>query len=128
MSGNYTKSKRADQDIIAITLRSLVDFGEAQTDKYMAGMKTTLETLAENPSSGREFTHKKTQRVYLYYRYVSHVVYYRQRKNDILILRIIHSLQGYNPKHYTVHVNGPWCITFEFEGGNAYQVDFEQYH
>jgi proteic killer suppression protein len=27
-----------------------------------------------------------------------------------------------------VHVNGPWCITFEFEGGDAYRVDFEQYH
>jgi proteic killer suppression protein len=25
-------------------------------------------------------------------------------------------------------VNGPWCITFEFEGGDAFRVDFEQYH
>jgi proteic killer suppression protein len=25
-------------------------------------------------------------------------------------------------------VNGPWCITFEFEDGDAYRVDFEQYH
>jgi proteic killer suppression protein len=25
-------------------------------------------------------------------------------------------------------VNGPWCITFEFEGKDAVQVDFEQYH
>jgi proteic killer suppression protein len=39
-----------------------------------------------------------------------------------------HGLQGFNPKRYTVHVNGPWCLTFEFEDGNAYQVDFEQYH
>jgi len=39
-----------------------------------------------------------------------------------------HALRGFNPKRYTVHVNGPWCLTFEFEGGNAYQVDFEQYH
>jgi proteic killer suppression protein len=27
-----------------------------------------------------------------------------------------------------VHVNGPWCVTFEFQDGHAYQVDFEQYH
>jgi toxin HigB-1 len=39
-----------------------------------------------------------------------------------------HALQGFNPKRYTVHVNGPWCITFEFEGGDAHRVDFEQYH
>jgi proteic killer suppression protein len=25
-------------------------------------------------------------------------------------------------------VNGPWCITFEFNGGDAFNVDFEQYH
>lgn len=39
-----------------------------------------------------------------------------------------HGLVGFNPKRYTVHVNGPWCITFEFEGGDALKVDFEQYH
>lgn len=39
-----------------------------------------------------------------------------------------HQLQGKNPMRYTVHVNGPWCITFEFSNGNAYNVDFEQYH
>lgn len=38
-----------------------------------------------------------------------------------------HGLQG-KPKRYTVHVNGPWCITFEFENGDAFNVDFEQYH
>ncbi|ABD90268.1 type II toxin-antitoxin system RelE/ParE family toxin [Rhodopseudomonas palustris] len=38
-----------------------------------------------------------------------------------------HPLRG-KPLRYSVHVNGPWCITFEFEGGDAYRVDFEQYH
>ena len=39
-----------------------------------------------------------------------------------------HALKGFKPTRYAVHVNGPWCITFEFEGGNAVRVDFEQYH
>lgn len=39
-----------------------------------------------------------------------------------------HSLNGFNPTRYTVHVNGPWCITFEFDGTDATRVDFEQYH
>lgn len=39
-----------------------------------------------------------------------------------------HGLQGHKPRRYSVHVNGPWCLMFEFEDGNAYQVDFEQYH
>jgi proteic killer suppression protein len=39
-----------------------------------------------------------------------------------------HALKGYAPTRYTVHVNGPWCITFEFAAGDAFRVDFEQYH
>lgn len=39
-----------------------------------------------------------------------------------------HVLNGFNPTRYTVHVNGPWCITFEFDGTDAARVDFEQYH
>ncbi|WP_336288747.1 type II toxin-antitoxin system RelE/ParE family toxin [Bartonella sp. CB60] len=39
-----------------------------------------------------------------------------------------HSLVGYSPTRYSVHVNGPWCITFEFNTCHAYCVDLEQYH
>ena len=39
-----------------------------------------------------------------------------------------HALKGFDPTRYTVHVNGPWCITFVFEDGDAHVVDFEQYH
>lgn len=39
-----------------------------------------------------------------------------------------HRLRVYNPKRFTIHVNGPWCITFEFTHGDARRVDLEQYH
>jgi toxin HigB-1 len=39
-----------------------------------------------------------------------------------------HALKGPKPTRYSVHVNGPWCLTFEFEDGDACRVDFEQYH
>jgi proteic killer suppression protein len=39
-----------------------------------------------------------------------------------------HALRGFSPARYTVHVNGPWCITFEFDGENATHVDLVQYH
>ncbi len=38
-----------------------------------------------------------------------------------------HELHGL-PKRYSTHVNGPWCITFEWEDGEAVRVDLEQYH
>jgi len=39
-----------------------------------------------------------------------------------------HALHGHRLTRYTVHVNGPWCITFEFKDGDALRVDLEQYH
>lgn len=38
-----------------------------------------------------------------------------------------HELHGL-PKRYSIHVNGPWCITFEWEEGEAVRVNLEQYH
>ncbi len=38
-----------------------------------------------------------------------------------------HRLQG-SPERFSIHVNGPWCITFQWEDGDAVRVDFEQYH
>jgi len=38
-----------------------------------------------------------------------------------------HRLQG-RPARYSLHVNGPWCVTFEWEDGDAVRVNLEQYH
>jgi proteic killer suppression protein len=38
-----------------------------------------------------------------------------------------HKLRG-RPVRYTIHVNGPWCLTFEWEGEDAVRIDLEQYH
>jgi proteic killer suppression protein len=45
------------------------------------------------------------------------------------------NLPGYNlhplhtrPERHSIHVNGPWCITFEWRAPNASKVDLEQYH
>ena len=39
-----------------------------------------------------------------------------------------HALRSFVPTRYTIHINGPWCITFKFDGENALQLDFEQYY
>ena len=38
-----------------------------------------------------------------------------------------HALRG-KPKRYSIHVNGPFCITFEWSDGEALRVDLENYH
>lgn len=40
----------------------------------------------------------------------------------------LHALKGYRPTRYSLHVNGPWCVTFEWDAGDALRVDLEQYH
>ena len=39
-----------------------------------------------------------------------------------------HRLRGNRPPRYSIHVNGPWCITFEFHDVDANRVNLEQYH
>ena len=38
-----------------------------------------------------------------------------------------HGLHGVL-KRYSIHINGPWCITFEWEDDEASRIDLEQYH
>lgn len=38
-----------------------------------------------------------------------------------------HPLRG-KPARYSMHVNGPWTITFEWDAPKASRVDLEQYH
>ena len=38
-----------------------------------------------------------------------------------------HGLEG-KPKRYSIHINGPFCITFEWIEGDAWRVDLENYH
>jgi proteic killer suppression protein len=39
-----------------------------------------------------------------------------------------HALRGFKPTRYTIHVNGPWTLTFAFDGTDVEAVDLEQYH
>lgn len=38
-----------------------------------------------------------------------------------------HPLRG-RPPRYSIHVNGPWCLTFGWDGEDAIEVDLVQYH
>lgn len=40
----------------------------------------------------------------------------------------LHQLKGNRKNQWSVSVNGPWRITFEFKEGHAHNVNLEQYH
>lgn len=40
----------------------------------------------------------------------------------------LHSLKGGRKGVWSITVNGNWRVTFEFTGGDAYIVNYEDYH
>lgn len=40
----------------------------------------------------------------------------------------LHRLKGELRGRWSITVNGNWRVTFEFQDGNAYIVDYEDYH
>lgn len=40
----------------------------------------------------------------------------------------LHELKGDRKGTWSIALSGNWRITFKFEQGNAYDVDFEDYH
>jgi len=40
----------------------------------------------------------------------------------------LHPLKGERLGRYSIHVNGPWCITFAWVKGDVLGADLEQYH
>lgn len=40
----------------------------------------------------------------------------------------LHPLKGSMKGRWSINVNGNWRITFEFREGNAYVLDYEDYH
>ena len=39
-----------------------------------------------------------------------------------------HPLKGFNPRRYSIHVNGPWAMTFEWTAPDVFRLNLEQYH
>jgi len=40
----------------------------------------------------------------------------------------LHPLKGEMAGRWSINVNGNWRVTFEFRDGNAYVLDYEDYH
>ncbi len=40
----------------------------------------------------------------------------------------LHQLKQFKPVRHSVTITGAWRITLEWDKGDAYRVDFEQYH
>ncbi|TPE47758.1 type II toxin-antitoxin system RelE/ParE family toxin [Maribrevibacterium harenarium] len=84
----YTYSKLAAQDLIDIYLYTAQIWGQQQADIYDAGLEHMVGLLADSPGIGRSCDDIRAgcRR----FEHEHHIIFYRQRKNDIFIIRILH--------------------------------------
>ena len=74
-------------------------------------------------ASGVQASHAKRLRLQLSALDTAHVV----EDLDIPGFRL-HPLNGAMKGRWSITVNGNWRVTFEFKDGNAYVLDYEDYH
>jgi len=87
----YHLTADADADLAALYGYSLREFGRAQADRYFLALIDCFEMIAGNPRIGADRSTLKPG----YRRFVheAHVIYYRVRERDVLILRVLGARQ-----------------------------------
>jgi toxin ParE1/3/4 len=84
----YLTSKRADADIKEIYIYTAKRFDLIQADKYLARLYTQFSVLGANPNIGKPITH--TPGNYRCFEYESHIIFYKKRKKDVFVVRVLH--------------------------------------
>ncbi len=84
----YKLSEAAAEDIESILARSILDFGLGRTETYALSLTQCLELLGDNPEMGSTVDDiRPGYRCFLHER---HAIFYTQREQDVLIVRILH--------------------------------------
>jgi len=85
---NYTLSNKAQIDLERIYQYTEAEFGAPQAENYLLGIHETLVTLANEPNLAQDVSDIRAD----YSRYVfrKHYIFSKQRKNDILVVRVLH--------------------------------------
>lgn len=88
MASNYFLRAKADKDLEDIYLYSVNNFGQLRAEQYIDDLVEAFESLARQQNLGRK---RRDINPALYsYQCVSHIIYYKQLKTGIDILRILH--------------------------------------
>lgn len=90
----YTLSRKAEEDIIAIFIYGVAEFGIQQAERYHDLLENTFQFLAENPEAARERP-EITPPVRIH-PIESHVVIYTVDADEyILIVRVRHGREDW---------------------------------
>ncbi|TNH06491.1 type II toxin-antitoxin system RelE/ParE family toxin [Testudinibacter sp. TR-2022] len=84
----YKLSKLAEHDFAKITRYSLINFGAQKASDYLLSLENALLRLAASPLIGKKCTAIDT--TLMSFPHQQHTIFYRVRKNDIFVVRILH--------------------------------------
>lgn len=85
---HFKVSKEARDDIRKIGYHTQRKWGKNQRRKYLNDLDKRFELLAKNPLLGRRCDNIREG--YSRFEYISHIIFYRQEKDFIVISRVIH--------------------------------------
>lgn len=84
----YRTSGKADRDIKEIYKYTVREFGFPQGGRYLAALYECFEMLGAQPDAGHATA--SISKDYRRFEYESHVIFYKKRRADILIIRVLH--------------------------------------
>ena len=87
---NYKLSVEAKNDIERIWLYTFENWSLKQADRYFDLIMDEVEYIAENPSSGNDYS--DVRKGYLRSRVKSHFIFYKvnKKQNEVEIIRVLH--------------------------------------
>jgi len=89
----YKLSNLAVEDFTAIYEYTLLNFGVNQADKYTDHLESIFQLLVDTPLLGYECIEIGVD--VRRHDHQRHAIFYRQRENDIFIIRILHQQMSF---------------------------------
>ncbi len=93
----YSLSNQASIDLDSILDYSIINFGTDVMIKYHKSIEKCFETLDDHPDLGTEVEHVRSD--YLCFEHRSHLIFYKEANQDILVIRILHKSMD-APRHF----------------------------
>jgi|SRR5690554_336684 len=85
---NYILSKTAEEDIDAIFDYGKYRFGHDQAINYLVELESLIQSISKTPEIGR--FRNEIKKGLQSFPYQSHIIFYRNLKTHIRIIRILH--------------------------------------
>ncbi len=85
---DYCLTPDAQSDLIEIRRYTLKKWGDAQSKKYLSGLRQTIRLLTESPTLGKHMP-EVASGVFCFL-HVSHIIYYVMHAHQLVVFGVLH--------------------------------------